>query len=206
MIHFSKPGGHGRSLNFMVALLAAGSLVAGAAVAQRSTSSREPIVINSVSSNIDYRTNTAQFTDIVITQGDTRLTAERASATGVGFTDSQWTFAGQVVIVLTPRGTLRADQAVLQFHDGELTEVSAVGSPAYFEQQRTDPREPTKGHADRITYDAKQDTVRLDGNARLSNGRDVEISASVFFYNVRDDRFQAASPGEKRGVHTAIAP
>jgi len=190
----------------VAALVAAGSLIAGAAVAQRPTTSREPIVINSVSSNIDYRTNTADFTDIVVSQGDTRLTADRASATGVGFTNSQWTFAGRVVISLEPRGTLHADQAILQFRNGELTQVTAIGSPANFEQRRTDSRWPAYGHADRITYDAKQDTVGLYGHAHLSNGRDVEISAPVFVYNVRDERLQADSPGERRGVHTTIAP
>jgi lipopolysaccharide transport protein LptA len=230
MIHFSKPDGHARPPNLpsihsrvpggsclmrmcraalsgclVAALVTGGALIAGAAVAQDPTTSREPIVINSAFSKIDYTTNTADFTDIVVSQGDTRLTAERASSTGVDFTNSQWTFAGRVVIILEPRGTLWADHATLQFRDGELTQVTAIGSPAYFEQQRTDARRPAHGHADRITYDPKQDTVRLDGHAQLSDvsdGRDMEISAAVFVYNVRDERLQADSPGETRGVHS----
>jgi lipopolysaccharide transport protein LptA len=167
---------------------------------------QQPIVINSVFSNINYRTNTAVFTDIVVSQGDTRLTAERASATGVGFTNSQWSFAGRVVIVLQPRGTLSADQAIVEFRNGEVTQVTAIGSPAYFEQQRTDSRRPALGHADRITYDAKQDTVRLYGHARLSDGHNMEISAPVLMYNVQDDKLKAESPSERRGVHTTITP
>jgi lipopolysaccharide transport protein LptA len=187
------------------ALVAGGSLIAGASVAQSPTTSREPIVINSVSSNIDYRTNTAQFTDIVISQGDSRLTAERASATGVGFTNSRWTFAGRVVILSEARGSLRADQAILQFRDGELTQVTAIGSPAYIEQPPTDSLRPGRGHADQITYDVKQGTVRLYGHAQLSDGRN-EMNAPMFLYNVRDAGWQADSPGEKRGVHITISP
>jgi lipopolysaccharide transport protein LptA len=197
MIHFSKPDGYA----LVAALVAGGSLVAGAAMAQRPTTSREPIVVNSVFSSIDYRTNTADFTDIVVSQGDTRLAAERASATGVGFTNSRWNFVGRVVITLEPRGTLRADRAILQFRDGELTQVTAIGSPAYFEQRRTDSRRPVHGHADQITYEAKQDTVRLDGHAQLTDQGNVEISSPVFVYNVRDERLQADPPGERRGVH-----
>jgi len=167
---------------------------------------QQPIIINSVFSNIDYRTNTAVFTDIVVSQGDTRLTAERASATGVGFTQSQWSFAGRVVIVLQPRGTLWADQAIVQFRNGEVDEVTAIGSPANFGQQRTDSRQPAHGHADRITYEAKQDTVHLYGHAQLSDGRNVELSAPVLVYNFRDERLQAESPGEKGAVHTRITP
>jgi lipopolysaccharide transport protein LptA len=189
----------------LTACLAGGSLIAGAAVAQRPTTSREPIVINSVFSNIDYETNTAEFTDIVISQGDTRLTAERASATGVGFTNSQWTFVGRVVIVSEPRGSLRADQAILQFREGELTQVTAIGSPAYIEQGPKDSLRPGHGHADQITYDVKQGTVRLYGHAQLSDGR-KEVSAPVFLYNVRDGRWQADSPGERRGVYITISP
>jgi lipopolysaccharide transport protein LptA len=167
---------------------------------------QQPIVINSVFSNIDYRTNTAVFTDVVVSQGDTRLTAERASSTGVGFTNSQWSFAGRVVIVLQPRGTLRADQAIVQFRNGQVTQVTAIGSPAYFEQPRTDSGRPAHGHADRITYEAEQDTVRLYGHAQLAEERKLEISAPVLEYNIRDERSIADSPGERRGVHATIIP
>jgi lipopolysaccharide export system protein LptA len=195
----------------VAALVAGGSLIATAsraddAVGQHAATSRQPIIINSVFSNIDYRTNTAVFKDIAISQGDTRLTAERASATGVGFTDSQWTFAGQVVIVLQPLGTLWADQAVVEFRNSELAQVTATGSPAHFEQRRTDSGQPTHGHADRITYDAKQDTVRLYGHAQLSNGRNMEISAPVVVYDVQSDKLHAEAPGERQGVHTTITP
>jgi len=203
MIHFSKPDSQAR---FVAALLAAGSLIAGAALAQPPTASREPIVINSVSSNIDYRTNTADFTDIVVSQGATRLTAERARAAGVGFTQSQWTFVGGVVITLESRGTLRADQAIVQFRNGELIEVTVTGSPANFEEQRSDSRRPAHGHAEQITYDVKQDIVRLYGHTLLSFGRDVDINAPVFIYNPRDKRLQAESAGDRHGVHTRITP
>lgn len=189
----------------VTALAAGGPLIGGASVAQRPTTSQEPIVIDSVFSNIDYGTNTAEFTDIVISHGDSRLTAERASATGVDFTNSQWTFMGRVVITSESRGSLRADQAILQFREGELTQVTAIGSPAYIEQRRSDSLGPGRGHADQITYDVKQGTVRLYGHAQLSDGRN-EISASVFLYNLRDEGLHADSQGERRGVHITISP
>ncbi|HWM71429.1 MAG TPA: LptA/OstA family protein [Steroidobacteraceae bacterium] len=190
----------------MAALVAGGGLIAGAAVAQHPTTSREPIVIHAVSSNINDETNTADFTDIIVSQGDTRLTAERASAKGVGFTDSQWTFAGRVVITLEPRGSLWAEQAILEFRDGELAQVTAIGSPAHFEQRRTDSRGAWHGRADEITYDAKQDIVRLSGHAELSDVHDVQISAPAFVYHVRDDRLQGDSQSERRVVHITVTP
>jgi lipopolysaccharide transport protein LptA len=189
----------------VMALVAGGSLVAATPAGQRPMTSQEPIVVNSVSSNIDYETNTAEFTGIVISQGDSRLTAERASATAVGFTNSEWTFVGGVVIVCEPRGLLRADQAILQFREGELTQITATGSPAYIERRPTDSVRAGHGHADQITYDVKQHTIRLYGHAQLVDER-TEISAPVFIYDVRDDGFQADAQGEKWGVHVKSLP
>ena len=190
----------------VAALVAGGGLIAGAAVAQHPTTAREPIVIHSVFSNINDEANTADFTDIVVSQGDTRLTAERARAKGVGFTDSQWTFAGRVVITLEPRGSLWADQAILEFRDGELAQVTAIGSPAHFEQRRTDSRGAWHGYADEITYYAKQDIVRLSGHAELFDGHGMQISAPVFVYHVGDDRLQGDSQSERRVVRMTITP
>jgi lipopolysaccharide transport protein LptA len=189
----------------VMALMVAGSLVTAASVAQLPTTSREPIVVNSVSSSIDYGTNTAEFTGIAISQGESRLTAEQASAAGVGFTNSEWTFVGGVVIIFEPRGLLRADQAILQFREGELTQVTAIGSPAYIERRHTDSARSGHGHADQITYDVKQHTIRLSGHAQLVDER-TEISAPVFIYDVRDDGFQADSQGKKWGVHIKTLP
>ena len=104
------------------------------------------------------------------------------------------------------RGMLFADQVIVQFSNGQVTEGTAIGSPAYFEQPRTESRRPVHGHADRIIYDAKKDTVRLYGHAQLAEERKLEISAPVLEYNIRDERSIADSPGERRGVHATIIP
>jgi lipopolysaccharide export system protein LptA len=109
-----------------------------------------PIVIGAAFSRVDYKTNTVEFKDIDVTQGDTRVTAKRAHATGVGFANSRWTFEGTVVIVLKPQGTLRSDQAVVQFRSSGITQATATGKPAQFEQQRMDSDHPVRGRADQI--------------------------------------------------------
>jgi lipopolysaccharide transport protein LptA len=190
----------------MAAIVAGASLIAGSAVAQRPTTSAEPIVINSVVANMDEANNTADFTTISITQGNTRLTADRASATGVGFQNSEWTFAGRVMITLEPRGSLWADQAILEYRNGELAQVTATGSPARFEQQRTDSQRAEHGQADEITYDVKQGTVRLRGHAQIFDGQSTEITAPMFIYHVHNDRLQAISESGKPAVHITTRP
>jgi lipopolysaccharide transport protein LptA len=207
MIHFSKPCAQLSVSGRRVAAFVAGaSLIAGSALAQRPAASKEPIVINSVVANMDEANNTADFTTISITQGKTRLTADRASATGVGFQNSQWTFAGRVMIISEIRGSLAADRAILEYRDGELAQVTATGSPAHFEQRRTDSQSAEHGQADEITYDAKQETVRLRGHAHIVDGQSNEITAPMFVYHVRNHRLEAISDSGTSAVHITTRP
>ena len=208
MIHFSKPCDHlsvvpGRRV---AAIVAGASLIAGSALAQRPAPTAEPIVINSVVANMDEANNTADFTTISITQGNTRLTADRASVTGVGFQNSQWTFSGRVTIVSATRGSLWADRAILEYRDGELAQVTATGSPAHFEERRTDSQPPEHGQADEIVYDAKQENVRLRGHAHIFDRQSNEITAPMFVYHVRDHRLQAISESGAPAVHITTRP
>src|SRR3974377_995732 len=54
-----------------------------------------PINLEASKTDIDGRTNTLVFTDVVITQGGLRVQAEHAHATGLNFATSHRSFAGQ---------------------------------------------------------------------------------------------------------------
>jgi lipopolysaccharide transport protein LptA len=186
--------------------LTAVALAASAALhpAAAAPSSQQSIVIDAAFSHVDYKTNTVEFKNVAVSQGNTGVTAERAHATGVGFANSRWTFEGSVLIVLEPRGTLRSDQAVVQFRNSRVTGATATGKPATFEQ-RTGSRRALRAHANQIVYNAEKDSVRLSGDAWLSDGR-VEISGPAIVYDVRDEQLQAASPGERQRVHITVTP
>jgi lipopolysaccharide transport protein LptA len=208
MIAFSKPTDYRSAVpgHRLAAIIAAGVLIAGAAVAQAPATSGDSLVINSATSNIDDATNTADFRGVSVSQGTRRLTAERARATGLHLQNSRWIFVGRVLITLEPSSSLWADQAILEYRDGKVAQVTASGSPTHFEERRSDPRPPRRGQADVITYDAKQDTVQLQGHARVSDGDGVEFSAPMIVYHVRDHRWQADSGTEARTVHIKVTP
>ena len=208
MIHFSK-GSDAPSIEprYRVAAIVAGaSLLAGAVAAQPPPASKEPIVIDSVVSTIDDTTNTADFTTISVTQGSTRITAERAHATDVDSKNSRWTFTGRVMITSEQRRLLWADQAILEYRDGALDQIVATGAPVRFEQRRTDSERADHGQADEITYEAKQATVRLRGHPRISMGSGLEMSAPMFLYHVRDGRLQGYSENGTQAVHIITKP
>jgi lipopolysaccharide assembly outer membrane protein LptD (OstA) len=57
-----------------------------------------PITVDAASSEVDYRTNTVVFSEVVISQGVTRIQADHAHASGLNFANSRWTFEGHVRI------------------------------------------------------------------------------------------------------------
>jgi lipopolysaccharide transport protein LptA len=208
MIPFSMPNDYRSAVpgHRLAPIVAATLLIAGAAVAQPPATSGDSLVISSASSSIDDATNTADFKNVSVSQGSRRLTAERARATGLRLQSSQWTFEGQVVISLESNRSLWADRAILEYREGKLAQVTATGSPTHFEERRPDPQPPRRGQADVITYDAKQDTVQLQGHAQVSDGDRIELSAPMLVYHIRDHRWQGDSASEAPSVHIIVRP
>ena len=165
-----------------------------------------PITVDAASSEVDYRTNTVVFTQVVISQGAMRVQADHAHASGLNFANSRWTFEGHVRHDAEPRGSLRADQAVVEFRDNRIVRATANGKPAEFEQPRGDSGQLARGHADEIIYDVNEGTVRLTDNAWLTDGTN-EISGPLLVYNIRAQRVQAATQsGTDQRVHIVIQP
>jgi lipopolysaccharide transport protein LptA len=207
VIHFSKGDASSIEPRYRIAgLVAAASLIAGNVTAQPPPTSKEPIVIDSVVANVDDTTNTADFTTISVTQGGTRITAEKAHATDVGSKNSRWTFTGRVMISSEQRGSLWANQAIVVYRDGALDQILATGTPVRFEQRSTDSGLADRGQAEEITYEAKQATVRLRGHPQISAGKGLEMSAPMFLYHVRDSKLQAYSDNGSQAVHIITKP
>ena len=164
------------------------------------------IKVDCASGNVDYKTNTMVCSNIVISQGSTRVRADHARGTGgLDFQNSRWTFAGNVQIDAPPRGSLRSDQATVEFRDNRIAGATITGNPAEFEQQRAGDLGMEKGHADQIVYDVTQGTVLLTNNAWISDGHN-EMSAPSISYSIREQKVLATSAGTSQGVHITITP
>ena len=172
--------------------------------------SQLPVTVDAASSEVDYKTNTVVFTKVTITQGDMRVQAEHAHATGLNFANSKWNFDGNVHIDAGPRGNLRSDQAIVEFRDNRIARATITGKPAEFEQKRENSPQVAHGHADEILYDVSEGTVRMVNDAWLSDGQN-EISGPLLVYNIRDQRIQAAGSADGSraagsGVRLTITP
>ena len=181
------------------------AVVAPAAAQLPLETGQQPITVDAASSQVDYRSNTVVFSQVVISQGATRVQADHAHATGLNFANSRWTFDGRVRIDAEQRGSLRSDEAVVEFRDNRIARATITGKPAEFEQKRADSAQPARGHADEIVYDVRDGTVRLTNDAWLTDGQN-EISGPLLVYSIRAARVQAdAAPGGER-VHIKITP
>jgi lipopolysaccharide transport protein LptA len=194
-------------------LLLAGALLPWLAV-ERAHASPEfsglPVSLDAASSEIDAKTNALVFTNVIISQGDMRVQAEHARATGLNFANSRWNFEGNVRIDAEQRGSLRSDQAVVEFKDNHIARATITGKPAAFEQRRANSDQIARGHADQILYDVNDGTVRLTDEAWLSDGQN-EISGPLLVYNIREQQIQAvasagAAAGSDQRVHISITP
>lgn len=165
----------------------------------------KPITVNAASVDVDYKTQTVVYRQVVISQGNIVVRADRARTT-VGRTrqKSEWTLQGNVRIQAPPRGSLNADTAIVDVQDDHIVRATVTGKPARFTQQNAAGK-LTQGHADQIVYDVNQGTVQLSDDAWLSDGR-TEISSHLITYDVLKDRIEASSPGNGQRVHLTLTP
>jgi lipopolysaccharide transport protein LptA len=167
--------------NLAFTALAAVALVAAAQVPERD---QLPIKVEARSSDFDYQKGVLVFDGITISQGEIRITAERAVASGLDFEDSRWEFDGTVRISM-PESTLASDTARVRFAKGEIQSATVTGGPATFEQRRD--QELAQGRANRIDYDLGRGAVELAGDAWLSDGR-TEITGATLVYSTISQR------------------
>ena len=198
----------GRAAAGAVLLLCAAALaapVAPAPLGLPAGNSKLPINLEAASSDFDYKNNTLLFRRVKITQGVIQVTAQEASATGLNFENSQWNLQGQVQIQV-PDGQLDSSTAQVTFRDNAIARAIVKGSPATFQQRLRDRGQLAKGKADLIDYDVPASTVRLTGQAWLTDGQN-EIRGSTLIYDVAKQRV-LANPDEKDagGVHITINP
>jgi lipopolysaccharide transport protein LptA len=185
-----------------------------AAATASATKCTEATDVKAESFDADYKSNTTQLRNVVISQCDIRVEAKHASATGLNFDNTRWTFDGDVRVNVENRGSLRSDQAVVDFRNNQIAKVTITGAPAEFEQRQAEANMTARGHAGEIIYDVGPGTVRLSKDAWLKYGA-TEMKGCSLIYNIRLENVQGGTqpcggteqvqtPNER--VHIRITP
>lgn len=212
----SSPYSIVRTVCGLVVALGLAHSAAAAATGTAANKCTEATDVKAESFDADYKGNTTQLRNVVISQCDIRVEAKRASATGLSFDNTRWTFDGDVRINVENRGTLRSNQAVVDFRNNQISKVTITGAPAEFEQRQTEATMTARGHAGEIVYDVGPGTVRLANDAWLKYGT-TEMKGCTLIYNIRQENVQGGTqpcgseevqtgtrPGER--VHIRIQP
>jgi lipopolysaccharide transport protein LptA len=172
---------------------------------------KAPINWEARSFAVDYATGHIHLRgDAKISQGDTSIAADEAEATSTtaDSKNSHWVFTGKVHVRVESQGDLHSDHATLEITNGELASALVTGSPAQFEQTRSTTGRLVKGHATTINYEVGTATVKLTGDAWLTDDRNEnDMKACEITYNVRNRQVQGESercPDNR--VHVTIIP
>jgi len=171
----------------LLALLCAAA--AGAVPPDLQLDAAQPIQLDARSSDFDYKSSTLIFRGVKIVQGRLSIEADEAVANGLDFKSSQWHFSGHVHIGV-PDGVLDSDAAVITFAANQISVAQISGSPATFEQKR--PNGIARGRSTSIEYRPSSGTVRLSGDAWLTDGNN-EISGQTLVYDLPAQRIVASA-------------
>lgn len=165
----------------------------------------QPIDLVAASSDFDYKKNALLFKQVKIAQGPLKVEADEASATGLNFEESDWTLSGKVKITV-PDGMLTSSDAKVMFRKNQISRAEIHGAPAEFQQVVKETGKLAKGHANSIVYDVQANTVRMAGDAWLTDGENV-IRGETLVYDIAGQRV-AANPGgtDPGGVRITINP
>jgi lipopolysaccharide transport protein LptA len=188
--------------------LAVGLLAATAAAAAEAqlpdleAQKRLPINLEAASSQFDGLANRLTFQRVVITQGPMSIRADRGQADRLDFENTRWYFDGDVV--LDNQGArVECDSAELLFEGYELRSAVLRGRPVELRQNRPGAA-PTEGKAEVMDYDVTAATVRLSGDAWLSDGAN-EVSGENIAYDLARE-YVTADAGEKGEIRMKIRP
>jgi lipopolysaccharide export system protein LptA len=167
----------------------------GAAQAAAPRQADLPISLDAASSDFDYRNNTLRFREVRIVQGNVRVEADAATATGLNFENSRWEFNGNVRIEVEG-GSLSSKEAQVTFVNNQIATAVVTGAPATFEQKLKDSADIAKGRAGRIEYDFTAGNVQLVEDAYLTDGRN-DIHGETLVYSIRDQRVLAEANAQR---------
>jgi lipopolysaccharide transport protein LptA len=205
------------SFTRVLAATAAIALLTGASGTLSTGQGRPPVNWDARTFSMDYNTHLIHLRgDVKISQknpapqGEISIEADEAQqiSTSADAKNSHWVFTGKVHVRAESQGDLHSDHATLDISNGELASAMVTGAPAQFEQTRSSNGRLVRGHATTINYDVGAATVKLTGDAWLTDDHNEnDMKAPSITYNVRDRQIQGESDKSSSSrVHMTIVP
>jgi lipopolysaccharide transport protein LptA len=151
---------------------------------------------------IELQSNRSVCRGIAISDGEVELTADEGAASETNFDDSEWQLSGGVRISFES-AVILADQATFRFQNNELVIADVTGSPVSLEDFIAEDNVEVRATAERIAYDRRDGTARLEGEATLRRGADEFVGFDLI-YNFNEKSMQSGSSA--CGVRMRVSP
>jgi lipopolysaccharide transport protein LptA len=166
---------------------------ASRAAAQDERAKGEELVFQSESLTLDRQSNLIQARGPRITQGDLRIMADEALATGIEFDKaSEWRFTGNVRLEV---GTtvIEADKSVFTFENEQLSRGELEGGPVSFTAVDEATQRSVTGQAQKMSYDYIGRTMRMTGSPAWVQKDNIEMQGCDVIYDLADGRMSSGS-------------
>lgn len=152
----------------------------------------EELVLDSQSLSFDGQAKLFELHAPQITQGNLRIQADDALATGVDFNaQSEWTFTGNVKITIDTT-EIEAASARFTFEQKRLARGELEGAPVQFTDVDTARQTTVTGQAQKMSYDSIARTLRLTDTARMQKDN-VEFQGCDLIYDFGAERVTSGS-------------
>jgi lipopolysaccharide transport protein LptA len=152
----------------------------------------EELVLVSETLSFDGQAKLFELHAPQITQGDLRIEADDALATGIDFeAQSEWRFTGNVRITIETT-ELEAASAVFTFKQKRLSSGELEGTPVSFRDIDEARQTTVSGEARKMSYDNVARTLRLTDTARMQKDN-VEFQGCDLIYDFAAERVTSGS-------------
>jgi len=161
--------------------------------AQENPAKGEELVFQSESLTFDRESNLIQARGPRITQGDLRIRADEALATGIEFDKpSEWRFTGNVRFEI---GTtvIEADKSVFIFDNEQLSRGELEGAPVSFTDVDEETKRSVTGRAEKMSYDYIGRTMRMTGSPAWVQKNNIEMQGCDLIYDFADGGMTSGS-------------
>lgn len=165
-----------------------------------------PIDLDAKSMALDRKSNTTTFTTLRIKQGKVVIQAARATVRGFNSAQSDWQLSGKLSIQIDS-AVIRAEQGSFAFSDNQLISGKLSGNPAVFEELKPEKEDkgPVRGTAQNIYYDNTAGTIRMEGGAAFTVGKN-EMKGCDLIYDLKLERVTSGSSDCDKPFTITIVP
>jgi lipopolysaccharide transport protein LptA len=141
---------------------------------------------------LDGPTNMMRAQQPRITQGNLRIAAEDALATGFEFDEAGELRLTGNVRVEVDAASMEANSAVFTYANGQLSRGELEGTPVSFSEIDAATQRKVTGYAGKISYDSVAGTLRMSGNASVQM-ETREVLGCDLIYDLRAERVTSGS-------------